>query len=533
MNDRPRDDLTAIKGIGPAYQQLLQESLGVYTYRELGAFSADELESRLKAEGRIVSRSDIEAWIKEAQELAEDVEAGAADEANSPGGETEWKPFASFVVEFQVRESVEDEDEERRTTVHHMEGDTDASWPDIESVELCRWMLGQIGEPVQQLPEVAREQARQELEEELAETRAEALQRLEQDLGEEHARLREELEQERKEVRARAQKGLERELAEQRTEAQQALEQELEKKRSQAQQALEQELKEARDQAERALEVKLEEERAQARQEIEAELEEQRTQAQQALRQELEQTRTEAQRALEDELEDAREQAHAALERGLEQRRAEAQETLERELEERRVQAQRKLEQELEEMHAEAQQELEQELEETHAGIPRELELAPEPEPEEPAEAEPVEAPATVDRPAAPKITRIQAFQPPQTEEQPIAIGEGGISLSPLGSDEPFAINVSFEVDEADAAALASERATYSAQFHARDMSTGRAMHLGSTRSAPFVKSKPSYTAGLSGVALPAGLYRLAVLVTIETVPPSADYREVSMLHVA
>ncbi|MHC4617193.1 MAG: hypothetical protein ACYTEQ_05505 [Planctomycetota bacterium] len=68
--NRESDDLTVINGIGPVRQRWLRESLDVYTLRDLAALSVDEIESRLKAEEQIISGSEIEAWIDQAQELA-------------------------------------------------------------------------------------------------------------------------------------------------------------------------------------------------------------------------------------------------------------------------------------------------------------------------------------------------------------------------------------------------------------------------------------------------------------------------------
>lgn len=86
-----RNDLTTIKGIGSARQQWLNEAFHVYT----------------------------------------------------------WKPFASFVVEFQVR-TTDTQTGEYRTTVHHMESDSGTFWPDLKCEELCRWLrasLGRMGHP--------------------------------------------------------------------------------------------------------------------------------------------------------------------------------------------------------------------------------------------------------------------------------------------------------------------------------------------------------------------------------------------------
>lgn len=137
---REGNDLTVIRGIGLARQRWLSESFNVRTFRDLAALSAEEIESRLKAEGQIASRSEIEQWIARAQELA------------AAAGEGDWKPFASFVVEFQARE-VEGRAEERRTAIHYMEADKSETWPGIESDQLCQWMLDQVGEKVQREPE--------------------------------------------------------------------------------------------------------------------------------------------------------------------------------------------------------------------------------------------------------------------------------------------------------------------------------------------------------------------------------------------
>lgn len=153
-SEKDYDDLTAITGIGPARQRWLRESLLVRTYLDLANLSVDEIESRLKADGQIQSRNAIEVWLAQSQELAartgqmsatehKVADVNTAGEANSAAREDGWKPFASFVVEFQVRE-IPGQPKERRTAVHHMEKDTGTYWPSIESRSLCQWMLSQI-----------------------------------------------------------------------------------------------------------------------------------------------------------------------------------------------------------------------------------------------------------------------------------------------------------------------------------------------------------------------------------------------------
>lgn len=187
LSDRAHDDLTVIKGIGPARQRWLEESLAVRTFEDLAALSVDEIESRLKADKQIASRETIEAWIAQAQERAaiarhaqqptwaaetkeaeEQVKDSAegnetssqpvkSEEGNdggkgqSPTGRDGWKPFASFVVEFQER-TVEGQAIEYRTTAHHMESDTGTNWPGIEREQHCNWMLEQLGDRISREP---------------------------------------------------------------------------------------------------------------------------------------------------------------------------------------------------------------------------------------------------------------------------------------------------------------------------------------------------------------------------------------------
>jgi hypothetical protein len=128
------DDLTAIEGIGAQRERWLRKALGVSTYEALGRLSANDIESRLRAEGQVVSRSAIEAWIAKASELA----------AGAKTLHRDWRPFAQFVVEFQRRD-VEKPGVKRpviryRTQVHDIEADETKRWAGIDPERLCAWM---------------------------------------------------------------------------------------------------------------------------------------------------------------------------------------------------------------------------------------------------------------------------------------------------------------------------------------------------------------------------------------------------------
>ncbi len=61
------DDLTTIKGLGPAMQQKLA-SVGVTSFAELAGADAQELTDKLKPLQRTVKREAVEAWIAAARE---------------------------------------------------------------------------------------------------------------------------------------------------------------------------------------------------------------------------------------------------------------------------------------------------------------------------------------------------------------------------------------------------------------------------------------------------------------------------------
>jgi predicted flap endonuclease-1-like 5' DNA nuclease len=63
------DDLTVIKGIGPAVQRKLR-SLGITTFRDLATADADELAEHLKG-SQPVSKARVHNWIKAARERTE------------------------------------------------------------------------------------------------------------------------------------------------------------------------------------------------------------------------------------------------------------------------------------------------------------------------------------------------------------------------------------------------------------------------------------------------------------------------------
>jgi len=143
-----------------------------------------------------------------------------------------------------------------------------------------------------------------------------------------------------------------------------------------------------------------------------------------------------------------------------------------------------------------------------------------------------VEAPATEALPARVKITQVGLFQPPSVKIS-IDIGRAGQPfLGRISGAESFALEVGFELPELAVADIASRQATYIAQFHARVLTTGASIHLGSTEPDVPVAKQLAYTARLPKAVLPPGTYRLGILVMFQDGLPRADYIEVPLLQV-
>lgn len=162
-SERRREDLTEIKGIGEATERWLNRSLDVWTYADLAARSTDEIEAGMKASGRSAPRSRIEQWLVRARELAggptdtpmrgEEYEGEQVPEKSDSKREQEsWKPFATFVVEFQSRR-LEGGTEEQRTVCQQHETAREETWFGVDCERACDWMLKQMGEQLRGMPE--------------------------------------------------------------------------------------------------------------------------------------------------------------------------------------------------------------------------------------------------------------------------------------------------------------------------------------------------------------------------------------------
>ena len=155
------DDLTAIKGIGQITQRWLRGTFNVRTYYDLAALSVDEIEVRLKADGKIAFHSRIEKWIVQAQAFASSTSSPIYSQQLTVLESDEWPRLATFVVAFEERQA-EGKGELQIKAEHH-EADEWQVWKGMQLKELSQWMLTQLGDrvsqptPVQQSVQTERE----------------------------------------------------------------------------------------------------------------------------------------------------------------------------------------------------------------------------------------------------------------------------------------------------------------------------------------------------------------------------------------
>jgi hypothetical protein len=131
-------ELSRVRGIGDARARWLEDTFGARTLEQLGALAPEEIEQRLRGEGRrAVSRPAIDAWVAEARELGKE----------QPNGE--WGVVASFVVELQASGDA------MRTSVHHLEQDETELWSEIDWDRLCRWIEARLEQTAPEAPAVS------------------------------------------------------------------------------------------------------------------------------------------------------------------------------------------------------------------------------------------------------------------------------------------------------------------------------------------------------------------------------------------
>lgn len=130
------------------------------------------------------------------------------------------------------------------------------------------------------------------------------------------------------------------------------------------------------------------------------------------------------------------------------------------------------------------------------------------------------------------QIKQARLFQPPSVQTPrllyPILPGSQAVIT---GSDS-FALDIVFELRGAMADDLLAAQSLYRAQFYLINLATNAAVHLDQPCVASLTAAQLSYVVRLHCTALLPGLYRLHVLLSLESRPPVIDYVEVPLLQV-
>lgn len=143
------DNLTKIKGIGAVRQEWFRKSLNIRTFADLAAQPVDKIDTMLRADGHIVSRKEINAWINEARSLMDvslkrpEVNFEPLRKQTKVVRESQWKTFAQFFVDFQTRKNA-DGSEEYQTKVHRMKDGKEMIWSGLDDERVGAWMLDHL-----------------------------------------------------------------------------------------------------------------------------------------------------------------------------------------------------------------------------------------------------------------------------------------------------------------------------------------------------------------------------------------------------
>ena len=145
------------------------------------------------------------------------------------------------------------------------------------------------------------------------------------------------------------------------------------------------------------------------------------------------------------------------------------------------------------------------------------------------AEAEPETRTALTERLAV-AITGLRIYQPAGTEVA-LAPGKNGRPHGgQIQAGDPFAIEVCFELGE-QAAALGKREIPYRARFYTQNRATREKAHLGEAEPGLFSAARATYSARLAGITLPAGNFRLQVVVLAEEENVTPAYFEMPVLR--
>lgn len=128
------------------------------------------------------------------------------------------------------------------------------------------------------------------------------------------------------------------------------------------------------------------------------------------------------------------------------------------------------------------------------------------------------------------EIEQLRLLQPPQTKMPLVS----NLEMFPgsLNSNKPFVLEVSWKLSGTISPEVTPFPPRYRIQAYARDRTTGRVTTIGETFPTALVESQSSYNSVLPETSLPAGIYRLQLLITLQGKLAPPAFLEVPLLQV-
>lgn len=140
--------------------------------------------------------------------------------------------------------------------------------------------------------------------------------------------------------------------------------------------------------------------------------------------------------------------------------------------------------------------------------------------------------PSTSARPEL-RFVWIRAFQPPISHQPASMAMAGGAFAQRIEADSPLSFEICFRLRAATATELAAIGAGYRSRFYLQEVATRRKTHLGDSELTPLIAEQTTYTSRVSHVKLVPGLYRVQVVVELQSLSPSSHFLEAPFLTVA
>ncbi len=137
---------------------------------------------------------------------------------------------------------------------------------------------------------------------------------------------------------------------------------------------------------------------------------------------------------------------------------------------------------------------------------------------------------AVVGKPLRIEFEQLRVLQPPQTKVPLVSNLE--IFPGSLNSNKPFVLEVAWKISGTTSPEVTPYPPRYRIQAYARDRTTGRVTTISETLPTPLVENQFSYNSVLPENSLPAGIYRLQILITLQGKLAPPAFLEVELLQV-